>query len=282
MYSGCTGLWNMERVGLSFLASILKNAKYGRVLLIAVFTILFASSSAVASDIVAKSTELFNRGNQLYRDGNFKSAEKDYRDALFTGIESRDLYYNMGNACFRQKKYGWARLYYEKALRLSPGDRDTKKNLELIVSFLGVREHAREASFLSAILGSFLSMLSTSGWVYIVSVLYFALCGIFVAKLLLCNKDIKYISTVLWSVSFALLIFVFLLGSKLYVDWSPSGIVVEKNVAVKSAPKTADSTLFTLNGGDKVTLYETRGDWLFVNMPGKSSGWVPTKSIEKI
>jgi len=274
---------SVGKAGLSLSASILKYAKSSRILLITILIALFASSAYGASyNTAVKATAFFNKGNRLYRDGKFESAEKNYRKALLTGIESRDLYYNMGNACFRQKKYGWARLYYEKALRLSPGDRDTHKNLELIISFLGIQVSTTKPSFLAAILSGFLSILSTSGWVYIVCVLYFVLSGIAIAKLLLCDKDIKYINFALWSASSALVMFAFLLGSKVYLGWTPSGIVVERSVAVKSAPKLADSSLFTLNGGDKVTLYEARGEWVFVNMPGKSSGWVPVKSVEKI
>ena len=59
--------------------------------------------------------ELFHRGNQFYKDGNYESALNSYLEVLGSGYSGGDLYYNMGNACYRLKMIGHAVLYYERA-----------------------------------------------------------------------------------------------------------------------------------------------------------------------
>jgi len=50
------------------------------------------------------------------------------------------VYYNLGNACFRQGKLGFAILNYEQARRLAPRDPDILANLRFAEQRLGVDE----------------------------------------------------------------------------------------------------------------------------------------------
>jgi Ca-activated chloride channel homolog len=77
---------------------------------------------------------LYNRGNAVYRQGNYADAEALFSDAA-TAVKDpaakADALHNLGNARLQQRQYGKAIEAYQQALRLRPGDPDTKVNLQL-------------------------------------------------------------------------------------------------------------------------------------------------------
>jgi Ca-activated chloride channel homolog len=108
-----------------------------------------------------------NKGNELYRQGKYADAEKEYLDAQVNTPGNPSVLYNLGNSLIRQKKYNEGvkalnqaidmgdktaqeNSWYNKgnalfsmgqfkesaeafiqALRLDPADKDAKNNLEL-------------------------------------------------------------------------------------------------------------------------------------------------------
>ncbi len=76
-------------------------------------------------------TRTFAQANEAYQKGDYGSAEQSYRKLLGAAVDSGSVNYNLGNACFKQKRLGEAIYYWEKARRKMPGDRDVRENLEL-------------------------------------------------------------------------------------------------------------------------------------------------------
>src|SRR5881409_2673820 len=73
---------------------------------------------------------MFAEANRLYQNGDFSGAEILYKRLIEAHIDSGVLYYNLGNACFKQKRLGEAIYYWEKAQRKLPGEGDVEENLE--------------------------------------------------------------------------------------------------------------------------------------------------------
>ena len=62
---------------------------------------------------------LFSDANQLYSDGNYAEAAKAYEE-IITEQPNSEVYYNLGNAYFKQNELAKAILAYERCLRLDP------------------------------------------------------------------------------------------------------------------------------------------------------------------
>ena len=73
--------------------------------------------------------ERFFKANQLYKEGRFEDAAKDFSELIQSGRGNGHLYYNLGNAFFRQGRIGHAILNYERAHVLIPRDADLNFNL---------------------------------------------------------------------------------------------------------------------------------------------------------
>ena len=66
----------------------------------------------------------FNAGNSQYNDANYLTAIELYESILDDGFESAALYYNLGNAYFRQNYIGQSIWAYNKANKLNSRDKD--------------------------------------------------------------------------------------------------------------------------------------------------------------
>src|SRR5271169_6740835 len=79
------------------------------------------------SGAFASPSDDFKAANQLYNDGKFAEAA-----AAYEKIEPKTahVYYNLGNAWFRQNRLGLAVLNYARARQLAPRDPDIVANLK--------------------------------------------------------------------------------------------------------------------------------------------------------
>src|SRR5260221_9375410 len=90
-------------------------------------TILLAGISIGAAQPAAQ----FAKANQEFAAGDFKAAIADYEEAVRSGQDAPNLFYNLGNAYFRQKDFGRAILNYERALALDPRQAEAQANLRI-------------------------------------------------------------------------------------------------------------------------------------------------------
>ena len=86
--------------------------------------LLLAKSSSTASDTMLTA-------NQLYETGQFDLAAQAYQQLVDQGYTDSALYYNLGNAYFKQGEYGRSILNYRRAEQLAPRDTDIDLNLSL-------------------------------------------------------------------------------------------------------------------------------------------------------
>ncbi len=102
------------------------------------FAILIALAPEARCDSLGS---MFQEANNAFWNGNYKKASTLYTRLEDLGVHDSALAYNLGTAHARLGKLGMAVRYYERSLRLSPGNTDAVHNLSVL------REHlARRAS----------------------------------------------------------------------------------------------------------------------------------------
>lgn len=69
---------------------------------------------------------LFENANKLYNSGKYLEANYLYKDISSSNFVSKDLYYNLASSYAAIGSNGYAVLYYERALNISPFDKDIK------------------------------------------------------------------------------------------------------------------------------------------------------------
>ncbi len=264
-----------------------------RVVLIAILALtmagLFAITQAqlMAGSPSATAGEKMLTANQLYEAGQIDLAVQAYEQLVGQGVTDSALFYNLGNAYFKQGDPGRAVLNYRRAQQLAPRDPDIEANLTLArtqaVDELGTTD---DAGFLSrfgrAVQGWFtlneLAMAALASWILFVFLLIlFTSARVGSAW----RRGLRY---ALVAAAIVLAVGVLSLGSALHLEQDRSeGVVVAAEVDVTSGPGTQYVTEFILHSGAEVDLVEVRPNWVRLALPGgELEGWVPASAVEPL
>lgn len=232
----------------------------------------------------AKPEEHFRIAGEQYALARYDSALVHYHAILDQGVHSAALYYNMGNAYYKLRKYPDAIFYYEKALKLDPGNDDLRHNLQLANAMIVDKIEPMPVFFLKQWWNTFYNLLPADTWAWI-SILLFGLT-------LLCVWLFLTSSRMIWRKTgfFAGLLMAFMfIGSfglasqkYYYTQRTNEAIVFVPTITVKSAPSASGVDLFVLHEGTKVRLLEQSGDWQKIRIANGSVGWMPAETLRGI
>lgn len=230
-------------------------------------------------------TDTLQRANQLYESGRFREAAGMYQQMVDNGIDNSTVFYNLGNAHFKQDDVGRAILNYERAARLSPRDADIRANLELArAQAIDKYETGEEAALARLVLvaRSWLTLNETAA---VTLGLWLMLSALFLLHRH--RRDGRLKEGLLYAqILIALLLVggIFSLGTRLYVEANaPQAIVVAQEVTAVSGPGEQYIAEFTLHSGAEVSLMEQRSGWTRIALPGDQfQGWIPTAAVETV
>ncbi len=93
--------------------------------------LLLAKSSPTGIGSSEAAAETMGTAGQLYEMGQYTQAAQAYQQLVDQGFADSALFYNLGNAHFKQGDYGRAIVNYRRAQELAPRDADIKANLAL-------------------------------------------------------------------------------------------------------------------------------------------------------
>ncbi len=244
------------------------------------FLLLLLTGISPASQV----DELMKQGNDFYQNKNYEQAVQSYEKLISEGYEGVSLFYNLGNAYYREGKIGYAILNYEKALRLSPNDDDVRHNLAIANTKTLDRIDTLPEFFLFRWWESLLSFFSLQGWTYFSYVLYIFSLIAFGIYFFTKNPQIQRYSFFggLILISFFILSVVILsvnLNRELNVK---HGIVIEPAVSAKLSPDTKSNDAFVIHEGLKVQLEDKVDNWVKIRLNDGKIGWLPETDVAKI
>ncbi len=223
----------------------------------------------------------FQEGNAHYQNGDYAAAERCYRQIPEQGIDSSTVYYNLGNACFKQKRLGEAIYYWEKARRILPGDPEVRQNLNVANGLIVDRIEVPEDALSVRLATSAVHLLTIAQESRIVLVLYL-LINIFVGIYLLARVPRLAFWALMACLTAALLMLLFgaSLTWKVYQErHNRDGVIVEQKVDVRSGPGMENITLVTVHEGVIVHIRGESNGWLQISLPNGWNGWLPSSSI---
>ena len=229
--------------------------------------------------------EFFQQGNQRYQEGDFAGALEAYQALLNGGLESADLYYNLGNAFFKTGNLGRSILNYERALELRPGDADVRANLELARSITADEIEPLPRFWLFSVASWWVNLLPRNGLILTVVLSYLLGVGGLCVRIL-SQKD-GTVGRATWMAGSAGVVFLLmgitLLAREGVLAETHWGIILADEVAVQSAPSAEDNlTLFHIHEGTKVRLDQVTEGWTEVVLEDGRVGWIETPVFEEI
>ena len=214
----------------------------------------------------------------------YQQAIADYEALLKKGV-SADIYYNLGNAYYRTENITRAVINYERALLLSPGDRDIRFNLQLARSKTIDKITPESEMFFVTWYRSLVNIMSVDGWatmslVSLALAIMLALCYLFTARVWMQKTG--------FFGAFAMIV---IFGLSNLFAWQQKdqlvnrtgAIVISPAAAVKSTPANGGTDLFIIHEGTKVEITDSSmKEWKEVRIADGKEGWIKTSMIEMI
>jgi tetratricopeptide (TPR) repeat protein len=225
--------------------------------------------------------DLFEEGNKAYQQKKYQEAISCYDSLLGMGYHSKELYYNVGNAYYKQGALPQAILFYERAKLLSGSWEPLTHNLSLARQQVTDSATRQNKPLLPRLWDKTLQYWPLQTWVY-GTIAWAWLVGLGgIGRFLLRRRSIQRLCSTLALIAF--LGFAISMGFTIeryqLITNNKSAIVTQPSVAVKSAPDAASKDRFVLQGGLKVRLTNQLNNWLQVQLPSGQQGWVHSKNL---
>lgn len=225
---------------------------------------------------------------QAYRNQDFKGSIALYEEIIAQGIAedklSAELYYNLGNAYFRDNRLGKAILSYERALLLDPGDGDIRHNLRFAQNRTIDRVDTAGNLFLTNWFRGVRNIFSSNQWAWtgvVLFILFLACVGVYLfLRPLWARKSAFYAGIVLFLLMVGANVFAF--SQKRERVKRDTAIVMVEAAAVNASPDTNSNQLFELHEGTKVKIRNNDGNWYEIQIADGSVGWVHQQNVEVI
>jgi tetratricopeptide (TPR) repeat protein len=204
---------------------------------------------ALCSSALAETDSAFAKGNDQYAQGHFPEAIQLYQELVRSGEWSPTLFYNLGNAYFRNGDFSRSILNYERALALEPRHPEASANLAV------ARDEARAMEIGRNRLN-------------------------YVAKFLTVSELAIIAAVAFWIAIFAFAFVV--MGQRRSPGLVILAIVTQPNIQARVATADNAKSVLALSGGSEVEVLSQRGDWIYATLPNGLRGWLPSQSVELV
>lgn len=247
-----------------------------------------AAADSIATLKAEVGKESSNPAIKAYNEGDFLGAieiwEKEKKEQLEKGLEAAQLYYNLGDAYFRVNDFAHARLNYEKALLLDPGDRDTRHNIDYLSTKIEDKILVADTFFLSTWFRAVQNLFTSNTWA-VISVVFFLLLMACLAVFFFTREVVvKKVTFYVGIVSMLVVIFanVFSFKQKNKIEERDTAVIMSGSAPIYSSPDSNSKELFILHSGTKVDITKEDRSWLEIEVDNGSVGWVQREKIEII
>lgn len=244
-----------------------------------VFVLLF-----VFSAYADEAESLFHQANQLYEAGNYQQAAETYEKILALEKANWQVYYNLGNAYYKQRQIAKAILNYERALQLNRDNEDIRFNLDLANLSVADRIPAMPRSLVVVWLDQAIHLFTAEQAATLALIFWMLLFAGAILWLLARRESARnWARRLVWSAGTIWLVFALIFAMLAYERATfHEAIVLAPRVVVRSSPAGDATEMFILHEGVKVRLQERSGDWRRIRLADGKVGWLEAKTIEAI
>jgi tetratricopeptide (TPR) repeat protein len=245
-----------------------------------IISLIFFSTFVFAED----NASLIEKGNKAYTGKFYQQALDCYLKVVKSNYESAELYYNIGNAYFKQNDYPSALLYFEKAKKLAPSDEDINFNLKVTNNKITDKIEAIPEFFILRWYNAAANLFSFNTWALfgiILLVVFLSILSLYLfSRTLIIRKLAFWCSLIILFCS--IICFVFAQSQYSSVNNITEAIIFSHSVTAKSSPDANSTDLFVMHEGTKVKVIDNVGEWSEIKLASGSVGWVNTSVFKVI
>ncbi len=218
--------------------------------------------------------EYLKKANEFYKSESYDSAKVYYNKLINNGILNSTVYYNLGNTHFRTDELGEAILYWKKALKYDPGNKDIQTNISFAEARTIDKIPVPEKSFTEKVLIFLHNLISLRIQLWIM--VFFLFCiSIFLSVAIYSGRNLR-----LWMIYgaslFTVILSLFLISSGIKIyhnETTQEAVILSQSADAVNQPE-GNKILFTIHEGTTVEIKKTRGEWILVQLPHGKGGWM--------
>ena len=228
--------------------------------------------------------ELFSKANDLYKNGQYSKAIELYLNIEKSGLESDDLFFNLGNSYYKLNKVAPSIYYYEKALKINPMHHDASNNLVFAKRMTIDIIEDLPKTFLQRFSSNVIQKLTYNTWAIL------AVTASFLAALLFLlyyfssspKRKILYFNITIFAVFIMTVTVIFAYSNYETIQKSRNAIIFSPKSEIKNAPSLDGETVFELHEGTKVTILEELSNWKKIRLADGKIGWINASDLKEI
>jgi tetratricopeptide (TPR) repeat protein len=225
---------------------------------------LLSHSALAATD----PSSAFEAANKLFYASKFPEAVAAYENILYSGQRSVALYFNLGNAYFKNGQIGKAIAVYREAERLTPRDPDVRANLQF------ARNQIQGPTLAPGHAQRVLGKLTLNEWTLL------AAAALWLCFVILALREWRpNLKRSLRLYLFASALATVLLFACVAISWRESrstrtAIALGRDVPVRRGPLEDASASFTVHDGAELRIVDQNNEWLQVTTDPSRIGWL--------
>ncbi len=222
--------------------------------------------------------QLFNKANELYAQAKYDNAIILYDSILKKGLESSELYNNLGNCYFKKQEWANAIWHFEKSLKYKYTEK-TAQNLALTNLKITDNIKALPILFYKKWWNNTINIFNTKNWQILTLLLIWILFFIIQFKKINTGYN-QYFMSILFT---TIIILFFISNSSFNKRFkNKDGIIFSPNTVVKSAPSSSGNNLFQIHSGVKVEITDSIENWLNIQIVNGNSGWIKKSDCKQL
>ncbi len=248
----------------------------------------------ILSNSVAFAQTLAQQADSAYNHEDYRLAIELYNQAIATNGPGTDVYYNLGNAYFRNENPGKAVVAYERALRIDPTNSDARNNLNFVLSRIQDRPED-DSAFLSNLHNSIMASMTANAWAWTALALFVLLLGAIALYIFSSAVNLRKTGF------FGGIVLLFVFGYVLYIASASaslarsheSAVVIVPMTQLNSVPRAArgsDDRVVPIHEGTRVEIIDsvpTPDDpvspmWYCVKINNSTRAWLRASDVERI
>ncbi|HVV00143.1 MAG TPA: tetratricopeptide repeat protein [Verrucomicrobiae bacterium] len=215
----------------------------------------------------------FDSANKLYFEGKFAEAASAYQTLLTNAPRSPTLYFNLGNAFFKQRRIGQAIACYRQAEDLAPRDPDIRANLEF------ARRQVEGVTLKTGGWLELLKRLTVNEWAGIAAVSFWTFFMLLAARQIRpkLSRPLRVPIVAAGAVASALIALTTLVWQSERSE--RIAVVAVPEATVRTGPFDTARNVMVLHDGAELRVLDEKNDWLQVSAGERTSGWVPREAV---
>jgi tetratricopeptide (TPR) repeat protein len=227
--------------------------------------------------LAAAPADPYNQGNAAYARNDYPAAVEAYQQALQAGPQP-DVLYNLGNAYFKNGSIGRSIISYQQARALRPRDRDIAANLAFARSYRVDKDLTLPGPFASLLDRAF--HLLSAREAALLAALCFLLAAALAALFIVSRRRWWLYGAIPCALAFAF-------AAVTAAAWhheraSQPAVVTVPEVSALSGPGDDYKQILLAHDGGECFIRDARGEWLLVQFPGGSGGWVKQDAVTRV